>query len=249
MTRLKAAAIHLSISTLIAIVVVATMLFVWYPGPFFTAMGGNELVLIMVAVDVVLGPLITLVVFNPSKARHLIRLDLTVIGVVQLAALAYGMYIVAEVRPGYMVFAVDRFDLVSVADLREAELAKVTRPEYKGIPWTRPRTVAAKTPSDPDEQFRIVQSALGGYDLATFPQYYVPYEDLAKDALARAKPIERLRKAQPDAARQIDEALKAVGKAEADVRYLPLKGRNKDYSVLLDAKTGATLGFAEVSPW
>src|SRR5262245_2596822 len=106
MTRWKAAASHLAISVAIGGVVLALMLLVWYPEPYFTAAGGNRLVMILVAVDVILGPLATLVVFTPTKPRRLIVLDLAVIGAFQVAALAYGAHVMAEVRPLYMVFTV-----------------------------------------------------------------------------------------------------------------------------------------------
>jgi hypothetical protein len=249
MNRWKAFAIHLGISATIGTIVVATMLLVWYPGPFFTAMGGNELVMILLGVDVVLGPLITLVVFDPRKAKRLLRMDLAVIGTLQAAALAYGVYVIAEVRPVYMVFTVDRFDLVAANDLKEAELARVADPEFQGIPWGRPRTIAVKSPTDPKEQIRIIQSALAGADLQTFPQYYVKYDALAARALKVSKPAAVLRKRHPDEAALIDRTLADLGRKEGDLRFLPLKARTRDYCVLLDAKTGAVAGFLELVPW
>lgn len=249
MNRWKAFAIHLGISATIGTLVVSTMLLVWYPGPFFTAMGGNDLVLILLGVDVALGPLITLVIFNPGKGLRLLRMDLAIIGMVQAMALAYGVYVIAEVRPVYMVFTVDRFDLVAATDLREAELARVTDPAFQGVPWGRPRTVAVRNPADPKEQMRIVQSALAGADLQTFPQYYVKYETLAPQALKRALPMSVLRRRHPEAQAEIDGALARLGRRDGDTRYLPLKARSRDYCVLLDAKDGAVVGFIELFPW
>ena len=249
MTRKKAFLIHLGLSAAIGLAVIAVMLLVWYPPPYFQATGGNDLVMILVGVDVVLGPLITLIVFNPAKALRLIRLDLTVIAVLQLSALVYGMHYVAIGRPVYMVFTVDRFDLVLANDLRDAELARVTDPRFKDIPWDGPRIIAVKSPTDPDEQLRVITSAGTGYDLQTFPQYYVPYADLAPEALKKSRPLERLRATHPEDAAVIDAELKKLGRALADTSYLPLKGRAHDFSVLLDAKSGAIVGYAKVSPW
>src|SRR6185369_9062756 len=113
-------------------------------------------------------------------------------------------------RPVYMVFTVDRFDLVGANDIRRAELAKVTDPRFKDVPWGRPPTIAVRTPKDPDEQFRIIQSALAGADLQTFPQYYVPYESMAADALGRAKPVDKLSKVAPA---DLDAALREAGRS------------------------------------
>ena len=249
MNRWKAFAIHLGISAAIGTIVVGTMLLVWYPGLFFTAMGGNDLVLILLGVDVVLGPLITLVVFNPRKARRLLRIDLAVIGAIQALALAYGVQVIAEVRPVYMVFTVDRFDLVAANDLKESELARVSDPAFQGIPWGRPRTVGVQSPADSKEQMRIIQSALAGADLQTFPQYYVKYEVLAARALKVSKPLAVLRRRHPEEGARIDGRIAELGRKEGELRFLPLKARSRDYCVLLDAKDGSVAGFLELIPW
>ncbi len=250
MTRLQAASIHFGISAAIAALVVGLMMFIWYPGPLFTAMGGHTLVMILIAVDVVLGPLITLVIFNPRKARHLIRFDLAVIGFVQAAALAYGVFIVSQVRPAFMVFTVDRFDLVAVIDLEPEALAMGSRPEYREIPWGGPRVVGANPPQDASTQMEIIMSAAaGGRDVQHFPRFYAPYESLAATAATKAKPVERLRKAHPESAKALDATLARLGRTLEDTRYLPLKARAHDYSVLVDAKSGAILGYVEINPW
>ena len=89
LNRWKAAAIHLSLSALIAATVVTVMLLVWYPPPHFHAMGGEGLLKVLVGVDVTLGPLLTLIIFNPKKKS--LRFDLSVIAALQVAALAYGV--------------------------------------------------------------------------------------------------------------------------------------------------------------
>lgn len=249
MNRWLAFAIHLGISATLGTLVVATMLMVWYPGPFFTAMGGNDLVMILLGVDVVLGPLVTLVIFNPGKGMRRLRQDLAVIGALQAVAFAYGVHVIAEVRPVYMVFTVDRFDLVAANDIKEAELARVSDPEFRAIPWGRPRTIAVRSPTDPKEQMRIIQSALAGADLQTFPQYYVKYESLAARAVKASRPVSLLRKRHPDQVAIIDRTLAELGRKEEDLHFLPLKARSRDYSVLIDAKSGAVEGFVEVLPW
>ncbi len=249
MNRWKAASLHLGISAIIGTIVVGTMLLVWYPGPFFTAMGGNDLVLILLGVDVVLGPVVTLVIFNRGKGLRLLRMDLAIIGTIQAVALAYGVHVIAEVRPVYMVFTVDRFDLVAANELDESELARVADPQFQGIPWGKPRTIAVKSPTEPSEQVRIIQSALRGADLQTFPQYYVKYEALAPRALKIAKPIAVLRRRHPEEAARIDRELAQIGRKEEALRFLPLKARSRDYCVLLDAKDGSVAGFLELYPW
>src|SRR5688572_13652896 len=124
LNRWQAAGSHLALSAIIGAAVLAAMILVWYPPPYFDAAGGNELVLLMVGIDVALGPLLTLAVFNPRKGMGKLRFDLAVIAFFQVAALAYGVHVMFVARPAYLVFAVDRFDLVMANTLPDAELAK-----------------------------------------------------------------------------------------------------------------------------
>jgi hypothetical protein len=250
MTRWKAASIHLAISAFIALGVVATMLFVWYPPPYFEAMGGDHLVAILIGVDVVLGPLITLIIFAKGKALRLIRLDLTVIGLVQLAALVYGVSVVAGARPVYLAFSVDRFDVTSANEILPEELAKVKRPEYKSIPLFGPKLVATRMPdNDPDEQYRVLVSGMSGADINTFPQHFLPYPEMALVALKRAKPVEKLREYNPGGVKPLEDTLARLGRTPDSVRFLPLKARARDMSVLIDATSGEFLAIVPVSPW
>ena len=101
-SRWQAFLIHLGISALIAATVVALVLAVWYPPPYFAGMGGPVLLRLLIGVDVVLGPLITLIVFDPAKPR--LKYDLMTIAALQVAALAYGGMVMFEARPVYNVF-------------------------------------------------------------------------------------------------------------------------------------------------
>jgi len=97
--RFKAAGIHMILSAVVFAVALYLILVRWYPGFHFGVDGGWQGVRIMAAVDLVLGPMLTLVIFNPFKARRLIAFDLTCIGLAQLGALAWGFYAVHGQRP------------------------------------------------------------------------------------------------------------------------------------------------------
>src|SRR6266478_2448154 len=87
LTRWQAAPIHLGISVVIAASVFFAMLLLWYPQPYFQVSGGRTLLLLLIGVDVIVGPLRTLIVFDPRK-KYLV-LDLAVIAMLQAAALTY----------------------------------------------------------------------------------------------------------------------------------------------------------------
>ena len=244
MSRWKASAIHLLLSAAIAGSVLLFMLEVWYPWPLFEAAGGSHLVLVLVGVDVTLGPLITLIIFKSGKKG--LKFDLTVIAVLQVAALAYGIHALYLARPVYLAFTVDRFDLVTAKDIDPADLEKVTRPEFKRPPLGRPQYVAAVLPSDPAEKMKILNTSLQGKDLQMYPQHYAPYEQEASNALKRAAALDVLTKRD---AQQVNDYLRSSGRSAQSLKYLPLRAPHKDGAVLLDADSGKPLDILLIEPW
>jgi hypothetical protein len=244
MSRWKASAIHLLLSAAIGGAVLTFMLTVWYPWPLFKAAGGSELIFILVGVDVALGPLATLIVFKTGKKG--LKFDLTVIALVQLTALGYGIHTLYLARPVYLVFTLDRFEVVTAKDLDPKDLAKVTRSEFHPSLLARPRYVAAVYPSDPALRARVVETSVVGKDLQMYPQYYVPYSEQAQNALLKAKSLDIMLDRDPEA---IKRYLNSSGRAEASVKYLPLSAPEKDGIVLLDAVSGMPIDIVLVNPW
>jgi len=248
--RWQAFAVHLALSALIAATLVAIILYVWYPGPYFGTMGGRDLLLLMVSVDVILGPAITLVVYRPGKKG--LRFDLAVIAVLQLAALAYGAYIVFEARPVYAVFSVDRFDSVTANAVDAASLAKAAAP-FRSVPLSGPRVVGSRLPANQEERTKIMFDSIGGGpDLPNLAQYYVPYADVAADAAKRAKPLARLRgqnAAHPEELAELDRLVARSGRPIESFAYLPLTVRTGNLAVVVDAKSGEIAGMLALDPW
>ncbi len=107
-TKLKASGIHLSLSLVIFLVLVYQIYYVWYPVPYFSVDGGWQGIRLIAAVDLVLGPLITFLIFDLTKSRRAIIFDLVVIAVVQISALIYGISTTYQQRPVAIVL-IDQF--------------------------------------------------------------------------------------------------------------------------------------------
>lgn len=249
MTRLKAFSFHLTISAGIASLVVAIMLLLWYAPPFFSALGGKTVLMILVGVDVTLGPLITLIIFNPRKTRRALTFDLSVIAILQTAALIYGMSVVFEARPVFAVFSKDSFDLVTANMLSKEDIAKAKDPDYRSLPLTGPIYVYSEMPTDIQERNELFSGMLSGKDLPQFPQYYMPYDEHGTVAARAAKSIAELKQLNPRRSDDIDELIRKSGHAEADIGYLPLHARFHDQAVLVEKSDGKILGQMDVNPW
>ena len=250
MSRWKASLIHLVISAVIAIAVLALMLLTWYPHPLFAAVGGQQVLMILLGVDVALGPLATLVVFGTTnKSRKALTFDLSIIATLQVAALIYGMSVVFQARPVFVVFSVDTFELVTANLLTDEDIAKAKHPNYRSLPLTSPVYVYTEMPTDPKERNDVVFSAFSGKDIPLFPQYYQPFSEHKSAAGKAAKPIAQLRKLNPEHTADIDRAIRNSGRAEIDLGYIPLRAKYLDLAVLVGKNDGEVLTLLKLRPW
>jgi hypothetical protein len=220
--------------------------FLWYPGALFEVAGGLDLLLLIICVDVTLGPLITLIVFKPGKWG--LKFDLTVIAILQVAALAYGLYSIAESRPVYITFVKDRFELVRAGELDEADIAQAA-PGFASLSWFGFRMAGARVPRDPNEQLRHMDLAiLAGRDLQYFPKLYVPYEQVALDAARAAAPMSRLRDLNPLRLAEVDALVSSAGPEQA-LGFLPMRAGKRDMTVVVKKKDGAVVALLSLRPW
>jgi hypothetical protein len=247
MSRWKAAAIHLTISATIGLIVGALLFGVWYPPPYFHAAGADVLVLLMVSVDLTLGPLLTLVVFKSGKRG--LKFDLAVIAIAQTIALVYGMSIVLKSRPVFLLAVIDRFELIAASDLAPADLAEGSAPEFRSLSWTGPRLGAAQKPKDWHARNDILFGKTGGKDIDVLPKYYVDYARAAPDLLKRAKSLDALPLRDDEDRDKLATALSATQAERDAIVWVPIVARKASLTMLLDAHTGRPIRAIAVDPW
>ena len=240
--RLGASGIHLGISLCVAVFAAALVFGLWYPYPYGEISGGRELFFLVVAVDVIMGPLITLAIFNRAKPRRELLIDFTVVGLLQLAALGYGLWTVFAARPVHLVFEYSRMTVVHAIDVDADLLAKAPTSLQK-LPVTGPTVIALRPFKNPAEQFDATMAAFEGFPLAARSDLWQAYEPVRADVLKEAKPVAELRARFSNQAAQIDRAIAATGKPVTDLRYLPLLSRKTAWTVLLDTTTAEPLGY------
>ncbi|MBK9116957.1 MAG: hypothetical protein IPM22_15350 [Betaproteobacteria bacterium] len=243
--RWKAFGLHLAISALIAATVVMLVVWLWYPRPYFEAMGGEVLLRLLIGVDVVVGPLITLLIFDPKKPR--LKYDLATIAVLQIAALAYGGFVMFEARPVYNVYFDGRFHTVPAYSVDAASRARAA-PEFRPLSLTGPRVVAAMLPADPRETVGItVAAAMGGPDLPDLPHLYVPYTQAAAKAASVARPLVSLAQRGRAEADAVNDFVNVHGTGRV-MGYVPVRARNRDFAAVVDRKTGEVIGYLPIVP-
>jgi len=243
--RSQAFSWHLLVSLSVASVLASVVFFVWYPQALAYASGVGEIFLLLVGVDVVLGPIIMLIVFNPEKKE--LKRDLSIVVMVQMAALFYGMYAVFLARPVYLVFNADRFDVVYASDITEDNLIAAGIESRWGLPMLGPDIVAAKLPSDPILAQKIMFDAITtGEDIQYKPQHYIPYSELESVIKYQMQSIEKLKEINLDHLGDV-EALMAEYQSRG-IAYIPVIARAHNVIGLVDKESAEMLETRRLRP-
>jgi len=224
-SRVGPALLHLLGSTVVAGLGTLVLVALWYPYPHYRLAGGLELMAIMLSVDIVLGPVLTLVAAAPGKLLRVLARDMAMIVAVQLSAFGYGLNVLAAARPIGLVFEVDQMRVVSAADVDPDLLGQSPVPQLRSLPWFGPRTFAAVKPTDPDELADAMIAGFSGIDLAMLPRCWRDYDSQHDAVLTRSRPAAQLLHRYPEAAAELDALAKAAATTTAQLRFLPLRSR------------------------
>ena len=226
---------HLLISALIALASAGVVFGLWYVTPFRQMLDVGHIYLLVLAVDVVCGPLLTLVLASPKKSRRERWLDFSLIGLIQLAALAYGMHSVWAARPVALVFEADRLVVVTANEVNTDALPKAP-PGLHQLPWAGVLKAGTRKAASNEELMRSVEQGLAGISKAIQPDWWAPWDTAHEGMAERSKPVAALLARRPQDAAVLQKAIEATGRPAKDLRYLPLvSSKTLDWVALLDA--------------
>jgi hypothetical protein len=242
--RARAAGIHLALSTAVAALVGVLVLVFWYPSPYRHISGGRDLFLLLIAIDVVIGPLITFVVFDQRKPRTELGRDLGVVVLLQLAALAYGLHTVAQARPCVIALEGNRLRVVRAIDLDAADLSKAPS-GLQSLSWLGPIAVATRPPRA-EEKFEAIGRGLAGEDIGMRPDFWLPETERPAAYASAALPLAHLLRLSPQRAAELQHAVDATGRPQGQLGYLPILARRTDWSALVDLRDGSIVGYVPI---
>lgn len=243
--RLFAAGTHFLFSLAVAAACAFVVFRIWYPAPFDVLAGGISLFLLVIAVDVVLGPTLTAVVAAPKKPLPELRRDLAIIVLVQLAGLAYGLWTIAQARPVFLSYEIDRFRVVTAADVETSMLDKAPAALQK-LPWLGPQTIAAVKPSDPQEQLRSIDLGLAGIDLSMVPANWRGYASQSDAAWRAARPAKVLLDRYPAIAADVQRIAEEAHQPIDELRFLPVLSRRESWVALMAQPQAQVVGYLPV---
>jgi hypothetical protein len=238
--RLKLFSLHLLSSATVLTLILGALYFGWYRWPGWYLTDVTRVIIVMVCVDVVLGPTLTLIIANRSKARRVLARDISIIVLVQLCALTYGCVQLWNGRPLYYAFSENVLQLVQAYDIssREAELGRQQNPAFAPHWYSLPRWIWAPLPKDADTSQQIVAAAIsGGDDVISMPRYFKPWEDglpSLRSQLKKADDVAYFAKGQK---KKLKDKMRAAGLPDDLLDTMPLTGRGHPLLAVFDSTT------------
>ncbi|MEM7196664.1 MAG: hypothetical protein AAF402_17195 [Pseudomonadota bacterium] len=234
--RLKAFLVHLVISLAILAVLLYLLVFIWYPPPFFAADGGWQGLKIILGVDIVLGPVLTLMIYNPAKGAHKLKMDLIAIACVQIFALIAGSYIVYDQRTRMVVFANNRF--VSLTETQISE-SNVPSEMLARLSESNPPMAFVELPEDPAERRAVINNNISGQLLYKRGDLFRPLTDENRmKIIAEGFDLDDVATANPARKTLVSRFLDKIKKPSSSLAALPLYCRYAELTLVMDRGTG-----------
>ncbi|MEB6565918.1 type IV pilin accessory protein [Acinetobacter towneri] len=232
---------HVAVSVCIALLVLGLVYGLWYPSPLAKAVGVTHIFLMLLAIDVILGPILGFVVYKESKKT--LKFDLSVIILIQIAALVFGVYNIAQARPAWVVFNTDRFELIRNNDLVLSE--KAPQDEFAQVSWVGPQWAAVKVTNDVQQKNEdLFAEALGGLSIAQRPERYIDIDEEKATLRKRALPLSGLY--QYNDKQQVNTVLAKYPQAN---HWLPMKALSIDMVVLINKEKAEVIKIVDLRPW
>lgn len=240
--RLKFFLSHLSISAVVAFIVVGLIFFIWYPTPLATAVGVTELFFMMLVIDVIIGPMLGILIYK--EAKKTLKFDLSIIIALQIAALGYGVYSIEQGRPVWLAYNVDRFEMIRKNEIITEHLDQALT-QFQHTSWFKPQYVAIQFAQDKKQREEdMFAEVLAGISLAQKPERYVDFAQAKASIKQQAQPLALLKDFNdPNVVKMV---LAQYPQATA---FLPLKANAVDMTVLVNKENGTVIKIVDLRPW
>ncbi len=240
--RIKFFLTHLFLSFLIGCLIVGLVFLVWYPAPLSQAVGVTQIFLMLLLIDVIVGPLLGFFIYKEGKSS--LKFDLTVIITLQMCALSYGVYSLEQGRPAWIVQHGDRFELIRKNDIL-LEHQRNALPQFQKVSWRGPQYAAVQLAKNANkQQDDIFKEVLGGISIAQQPERYVELTQMKDQIQQRAQDLAQLK--QLNEVSQVESILQKYPRANA---WLPLKANAVDMVALIHKESAEIIKIVDLRPW
>jgi hypothetical protein len=242
MARYTAFAIHLALSLLVVGALLGISILLWFPSPLFEIDGGWSGLRIVALVDLVLGPLLTLVVFRAGKPG--LKMDMGIIVTIQVAALSYGVWTLHHNRPVLLVYADDLIKPIPASVVQDIDPQR-RLPERFGNEF--PIKLAIPIPLDPEQGSPyLLKRIFSETPLHLHTEDYVRLSEWWPEVIADSLNIEKYAARKPEWQRALEHSLAELKRPIDELVFLPIMGRKKSGIVIAEATSGDFVGFIDI---
>jgi hypothetical protein len=242
--RLQAFGTHLLCSALALTLVLGSLYLGWYHWPGWHLTEAVHVVTVMVGVDVVIGPLVTLIIANARKSRRELARDIAIIVAVQFSALGYGATTLWHGRPLYYAFSVNCLQVVQASDIDPGAAREARKEKLALAPhwYSLPRWIWAPFPKDKELADKIFQGLMqGGYDVVGYPQYYKTWQEGAPELRTRLQNVKDIKFFLPKQRTILEQRMRAAGLPTDQANCIALTGRGSSLLAVMDPRNLALL--------
>ncbi len=242
-TRFKAFTIHIGISIAIFLCLLVLLLGYWYKPPFFTLSDGPKAIQIIIFVDLVLGPLLTLIVFKPGKPG--LKFDLSLIAVFQISALAYGVWMVQLARPATVFLSYDALYIASYETIKESNIPESEIDKIIGL---EPTFFYIDLPKDqPDFIATAMKAFQEGNAIEMLYQYATPLSFRNKQQTSTiAIDIKKYAALKEEWMVILQNFLTEQNRTLENTTFLPIKTRLGTYLLAVDDTNGEIIDYLDI---
>lgn len=217
--------------------VVSTIVFqIWFPGVTAKITESASLYWLVIGINIICGPLLLLVIWNPKKPRKELIIDASIVVAIQIAALSYGIWTIYEIRPIYIVFETDRLRIINATEVDSKDLENAPD-RWKRLPFLGPELLSTRAPKDGLEMLRSIELSIAGKEPSVRPEMWEEYAPAKDKVRAASRNLPELLAIYPDKQAKITQLAEKFNIPYASVIWLPLTSvRSMDWIALIDER-------------
>ena len=184
--------VHLVISGFLVGCVALLVYLDWYQAPWASMLEVSRILCVLAFVDLLCGPVLTMVLVSPEKPKVALIADLALVGVIQFGCFFYGSYAIFSARPVVVIFEVDRLVLVTANQL-PADFSVSSSKQRQGAHLAGLPLFDVREPESTKEYLESLDLSLQGLPRALRPGWWQSFNGESRSELvAKLKPLDGL---------------------------------------------------------
>lgn len=239
--KLKFSIIYLTIVMVLLLVAIIAIKSLWYPHSLLQAAGTQKLLQMIVLVNIGLAFGLAIMIFRKKKLDFI--KDIAISMLVQLLFLMISIYGVYKIKPVWIAYNVDRFELILNTDLVNTKIDSADN-RFKSPSYFSPQYVGVEFSKDNEERnSNMFDEVLQGISIAQRPERYIPVEQVSTQIKERAQDLVLLEKYNNK--NDVQSLLKKYPQADS---FVPLQAKAINMTVLLN-KDNQVVAIVDLRPW